>query len=477
MQPPVPVPKDTDKHDGGVSGIPHEADRVKNKLEIDLTEDISGQIKSKILKLSEATKPARKEQLYKELEGSLAELARNYGIKPVIAHEFVHEFMEQELSKAAREVLPSGGQPDVLKLFNTNMQRFEARVAKGEIDHLEAAKSYAQLERLLKSNGTESCTSEQLKLMARQLLHMAAEPTHVEQGGHGTCTVAALQVRTLSLYPSDVFRVVADVALTGKTTALDGTLIEPDKASIRPDSESKLYPTPDGKRCYASQIFQVAAVNLFWMRQTTVPDHLALPQDLAGKRSSSIKQGDICYGQDETVANATGEWLKIKTDSGWRKIADYPMLLHDEIAGLSTQITGRTEPVLVAHTSTGFRSHPGVFDVQNEKNLHSLLSNLAKGNTFLIENSQVKGKLPIIVVVNLSNEPFKSEYGYVVSDPNNWHAMTIVGYEPNSKDPARSLISLDNTHRRGLDHTGLPGTLPKLNLEQLIQAMEKPNGS
>lgn len=389
----------------------------------------------------------------------------------------LHEIAREKVLKLAREHI--SGKP--LEGFQKNMERLEKRVKDGLIDDLEAAKTYVEIVRLLQAADGPVLTRDNLLLCARQCMFMAGSPGSVEQGSHKTCNVAALQVRTLALYPSDVVRVVADVGITGKFKTSDGKEVDPDPQSLKPDAEAELYPTPDGKRYLASQIFQVTAVNMYWSDRTKMnfgyEPPANLPEGVKKELAGEFKPGQLRYIQEQKTLDKTEEQLQFLSSTGWVKIADSPHLDHDRISSISRKMTGKTELVLMAHDDAGYANDSGVLDVHNLKSFTYQLDSLRQGREFILNNRLVRGKFPIVVVVNVANEPFKSDAGLRPSaDNGDWHVVTIMGYEPASKgeDRGKGLLIVDNTWRRSLDHTGEPGAKPKITVEELFEAMQKP---
>ena len=91
--------------------------------------------------------------------------------------------------------------------------------------------------------------------IAEQIMSHAADPQLIDQGGHYTCAVAALESQMFTRNPSQAARMIADVATEGAFETASGKTVRPDSSLLKPDSEAQEHPTPDRSRSYASQLF------------------------------------------------------------------------------------------------------------------------------------------------------------------------------------------------------------------------------
>ncbi len=143
----------------------------------------------------------------------------------------------------------------------------------------EIAKTYREIRRLIEAPGNPDLPMIKEKhriLMAGQVLHQAAHPEDVSQGSYGTCNVTTIESRLYVKNPSEAAKLVTDVATTGKyTTKGDPPRSEPvtvdftkppeRMASLKPHGDSARPHVPgENHRSYASQIFQVTAVNIHY---------------------------------------------------------------------------------------------------------------------------------------------------------------------------------------------------------------------
>jgi hypothetical protein len=234
------------------------------------------------------------------------------------------------------------------------------------------------------------------------------------------------------MYPADAAKLVADVATTGEYTTADGTVVKISAHSLRPDNEASDNPPRDGARGYASQIFQVAAVNVFWQRQVRDP------------QGNVIAKGSIHYEQSPTrmltdtgerlVSYANGKAEDVKDRKG--NVIKQPQMRTNDVVETSNQITGRAETdVLIENTNkpdNGWRT----LDAGTEAELRNMLADLKS-----------KGRLPVIITVHTGNEPFKSDSRATTSSPGVWHVLSVTDI-----DTVTGKVSVDNEWGTGNDH-------------------------
>ncbi len=184
-----------------------------------------------------------------------------------------------------------------LNHFRSDMQALEQRASAQHLSDIEVEKTYQQIDRLLESNNDQPIKQDLKDRLAQQILHHAAHPTAIDQGSHKTCAVTTIEARTYTRTPSAAARLVAEIGLSGRFITADGTTVAFDQHSLQPDWEAQSRYPQDGQRSYASQIFQVAAVNVHWLRQS-FDNHgnPVTPGDLHYKQDSfspiSLKNGD-----------------------------------------------------------------------------------------------------------------------------------------------------------------------------------------
>ncbi|MBS2004190.1 MAG: hypothetical protein JST44_21975, partial [Cyanobacteria bacterium SZAS LIN-5] len=113
-----------------------------------------------------------------------------------------------------------------------------------------------------------------------------ADPDTINQYAHPTCALASLEVATYTRAPDVATGLVSEVLRTGKFVTTDGTVIQLDPMSLRPEHGSEFiddvalnqHASPTQYRSYASQIFQTTAANIHWQTQTVNPDGQSVPR-------------------------------------------------------------------------------------------------------------------------------------------------------------------------------------------------------
>lgn len=197
-----------------------------------------------------------------------------------------------ELKRLVAEKIHS---PSEQKQFLDDIEHFEGnfeqRSCKNATAKLrEMADTYAQLSRLLSADTDALAKYPQCQLkegetpwrvrVAEQVIHQAAEPFTISQGTLAVCAAAALEVREYYREPAAVARLVTDVLLTGSYEATaGGTKVDltkcpdnliPDLFAMQFTVENEVHGVPAhawgntyaGARSFASQLFEVTAINL-----------------------------------------------------------------------------------------------------------------------------------------------------------------------------------------------------------------------
>ncbi len=157
-------------------------------------------------------------------------------------------------------------QPLLWSKFQADMIRLENRNLTGE----QINNVYQQIQRVFDATSGDSVAPrETLPALATQLMSQAASPGSIDQGGAVTCTMAAAEVRTFTLHPELAVKMVADMALAGRTRVgnLQDEVTMPTADSLKPATEGN--PPFNGERSFASQIFQLTAANAIQMQMGT----------------------------------------------------------------------------------------------------------------------------------------------------------------------------------------------------------------
>jgi hypothetical protein len=284
--------------------------------------------------------------------------------------------------------------------FKKDMDTLEGRIKTGQISKDDAARTYEQVSRLLDARGDSPTNQTDRERLAAQVMHQAAEPGHINQGQHGTCNVTAVESRTYTKYPAEAAQLVADVALTGQFMAKDGSGLTV-KVDPKPaDQEAKENNLQDGDRSYASQLFQVTAVNLHW-------------QSIPGM---SYEQRPVTAA--DTLKGNTGDVLL----SGQKVyLANNPDLASEDLVDIGNKISGHHDApfVLIKSDHSGVQSKDAV-SFRDERDLSRQL--LAMKN---------EGQLPAILHVHSDREPFYTDRGGGnLLGAKDGHVVTIRDYNP-----------------------------------------------
>lgn len=278
-------------------------------------------------------------------------------------------------------------------------------------------------------------------VLARLIVQNAAVPFRIDQGNHNTCNVTSLETRIYTRTPSVAAGVVADLALNGFFVAANGRRIV--LSSLDKDLEAHLYRFDSSARNYASQLFQLGAVNVYWANQDTMPDG-----KFAGK-------GNIRYAQDKSTSGSTGEYIMNTAVYPPQRFtlkrgdADAPQLDVDELIDINEHLTGKKEDDLIIERNS-YSKRKGVVSVDSPADLRSKLTRLKN-----------ESKFPCLLVVDASMPPFGSQVNGFAR-----HAVTITDY-----DPQADRISVDNQYGSKDDISGKPSEKPCTNSTELYEAM------
>jgi hypothetical protein len=289
--------------------------------------------------------------------------------------------------------------PAELAKFKADMIRFEARAQERGMDPAKVAETYRATNRMLDGGANSKIPQDGRNLLAQQLMSHAATPTSIDQGNHNTCSVASLEANVFAKEPDKAANLLADVALTGRfKSPVDGKSLTVPPGSLKPDHEAANRTPIDGQRDFASQIFQVTAINLLYQQQHTLPWTYEQEHVPAGDRRTGDK-GE----RDRLFGIWTGKEFGGLTDSQEK-------IIHE-------RITGKKDPDL----------HLQRFNSPQELGRE-------------LERLQREGKLPAQVGIHTANPPLNRV-------PGGWHAVGVTGY-----DPTTQTVKLDNQWGSNQDH-------------------------
>jgi len=303
--------------------------------------------------------------------------------------------------------------PDELKHFEQDLRAFEKRAAEMQISPTEVVSTLRQVGRLFGNEGKSALSPALRRELAEQVLHHAADPTAIDQGKYNTCNITTIEARTFTRCPASAAKLIADVALdgayvspgTGLRVAYTGSLAD----SRRPHGEAKNHPPIDGQRSFASQIFQVTGVNLYY-QQVKKDNH---------------DPGVIQYEQhdgDAANANDNGERLKAYPAGGPARIVGYgPAIGVDEMTKIMSEITAKSESGYVLEFKAPINSKE-VTVIDSPAKLDQTLSRM-KNNK----------QLPAIIEIASSDAIFSP------TGSGGKHVVCVSDYDPASKS-----VSVDN---------------------------------
>lgn len=343
-------------------------------------------------------------------------------VEPPGAGERTSEARTKLLEAAERSYADNPGKFDA---FKEQVERFEERGKRDGLSDQAMDGAYDNVRRLLEFEGETPTTAEQRERLAEQVMTQAANPNLIDQGYHNTCNMNTVEVRTYTRNPDDAARLVADVATTGKYTTTDGIEVTIDTT---PHNDSKNERRWDGDRSHASEIFQVTAANV------------RLEQD----NRKTDPPGQLRYEQHERVPGTpgSGEVLMDYSQDPPKKVGTSPDVNVGNVGKLRdvyASITGdRESEIVVGHDKFVSDASDGVKRVESEEAFNAFLSQAKDAN-----------KLPLIVAVHTSNEPFWSDSGGgAAGGSGGGHVVMITDYEagPPSK------VTIDNSWGTRNDH-------------------------
>lgn len=337
---------------------------------------------------------------------------------------------KQQLVKNLEEKLGKNSTED-LKNY---MVQFEKRATANQLSKHEISETYRQINRILNATGEKPLSSELRNQVASEMLHHCATPEVISQGGHNTCNATTVEVRTYSLYPSKAARLVADMATKGEYETPTGIKVKVDSESMTPDREAEISAPAKNLRDYATQLFNLAAINVWY---------------------SAVKPGmhyeqriDHSHGERviERVTDYSSGKGKLVSDPFTKKPLDSPFLSADQIAFISDNIVGKHEPYAVLAFGNGHSLYlPGekkqsvhAADIVDEAHFRKLLQELKD-----------KHQLPAIAEVQTGIDPINEDLGSsLFGYRNGGHVVNITDFV-GGKNPR---VSMDNEWSQEEDH-------------------------
>jgi hypothetical protein len=343
--------------------------------------------------------------------------------------------------------------PDARESFKKYMGEFEDKAAQEHLGKDEVARTYAQLSRILEADTSGPINQGRLLQLSRQILRHAADPTGVAQGEHQTCQTTQLECLLYETDPSAVAKTIADVVTSGRVATESGKPVVIDDRSLAPDKESAADWVFDGTRDYASQLFQVGAINAFWQgskyyygyHSETMTSNLGI-FTIEGFQKLDVKPGAVRYlnrsqpYRTNKGGNIYEELIKSDKVKGTvdmlldakDSVVDSPELGGSDLNRMYSELTGKQIPDFVYGHSGRTDCHQ---TFRNEEQLRNLLQKRANGPRMIFD-------------IYTGNEPLLSRENQIVAEggrkpTNGWHAVGVTAYYPETDE-----VQLDNTWDR-----------------------------
>lgn len=355
----------------------------------------------------------------------------------------VHVTESTEQKTTAEERLQTAELKSILDpVMRENLERdrqiFRQRLG---ADNIEYGKTLDAVSRLLEAENGK-VDQEQRILAARSILYNAAHPETISQI---TCGAGALEHKLYSTNPSIPAEMTASVALQGNWTGTDGKTISFPTEGLPPVSTE--FPPSDGQCSYASQLFQITAVN-------DIGQHLNPPMIFSpGRTHVSKREVD---GKPFEMRTTIGEcWVlpngekRSFLDEGTGVFSRTGGLTSFEVSSEVYRLTGKKLGVMCNRTydlddTPADQAPPGIAD----SNLDDVRSQQAMEARLQLLKEQ--GNLPVIISV--SSAAIRTLDGSSVQNasvPD--HFVTIDDYTPaHDGQPARVMLH----NQRGSSYNG-----------------------
>lgn len=288
---------------------------------------------------------------------------------------------------------------DLLSRFKADMALFETRGLKDGLSPGEIGKTYTNIARLLEAGPDARVSDTNRAVLAHQVMRQAASPSSIDQGWHNTCNVTSIESNLYKKEPSRVAGLIADVVTTGSYRGAKGEPVSVPRSSFTPDREASKPVTVDGERSFASQLFQVTAVNLYY------------------KNSGSVMRYEQVDCDHEDNGERLRPWGVVPTGS------DSPRLSVHAMADIHELIVGRRDSMLILqHKDFSAKGRDSIAGFGSKEELARTL-----------DEAQRLKKFPVIMLVNTGHPPFSRE-------SEGWHVLNIADYDASTGE-----VTLDNS--------------------------------
>ena len=388
--------------------------------------------------------------------------------------------LSESLSKNAHDSVQRGRLEDYL-------HKFESR---GDLSTQEKERVYMQLSALLDAPATNPVNQYTRTHTAEQILRNISDPLSITQGKHNTCNVATQEARMCLQDPAKYVHFITEIALNGKFTTRDGTVIVVSPDISKKDLEARAhwvatmarfspvdgviglltahefykqmpFMMVDPERNLASQIFQVGAANVFAQRQTRILGDYGWVEGERGSFHYRQETPDSAL-QKQGIAD-TGERLVYTDKSGTEHvIAREPKPWSSDLDDVFSAITGRLDDgtVFQPYTVNGQIIPGKTFETKDQ--LTQLL---------LEQNEKCKSEgrpFCTTIQVDTFHEPFFTDSGAgKAGGSGGAHVVNVIGIKPDGK--GGYLVEVDNSWQRGAEHHGANA----ISLDDLFMASSK----
>jgi hypothetical protein len=322
---------------------------------------------------------------------------------------------EVQTEKTRLEKLTEGMNPDQAAEAKKDMAAIEHRNPPLTAEEINSI--YDSTSKLLEYKEGPSPLKEPAEraLLAASILHNASLRHEIDQGYHNTCNVTTLEERLNVTNPAEAARIVSEVGLTGEYQSKDKQVIKLDPDSLHADGEARLDcgdPGSNGKRDYASQIFDMATINDYWQHQQP-----PLTYSQAAKTSPSDTGERLTYANGQEVLGFDGRPMRQPA-------------LNVEAMGQIGASLGMTGRYIISNTRAGDSSGIGTKSVESYKDFNTAIQAAIQG-----ENKD--GKSTSIIKVN-TNDPLFGGNGDK-GGAGGWHVVNASDYK--AGPPAQVFIT------------------------------------
>lgn len=206
------------------------------------------------------------------------------GPDPKIAGDALTRHRAELFTAVLRSAMPPEAQQEMLR----DLTQMEARARAGEMrgnkggPRAELAETYEQIAKLL--TDTKSGVRADYRIaVARQLARELGDPSDIDQGPvSDACRMVTVQYRLATMRPSVVARVTVDALLDSRVKLSNDKYLPLHPDNREPSSlQATKFPRPSDERSFASQLFQVASMNLLGTNPKIIADHIAYTDEWA----------------------------------------------------------------------------------------------------------------------------------------------------------------------------------------------------